>query len=70
MSRIWWHMHPCCVCGRPVECDGALEENYDGWPAVICEWYHQRSGGTWPVVCDACAPVDADEAVACDEVSR
>lgn len=38
MSRT--HTHPCSHCKTPVECDGELVQNYDGWPEVVCVIYH------------------------------
>lgn len=36
------HTHICKACCQELECDGALERNYDGFPAVICADYHER----------------------------
>ena len=31
------HTHPCVTCHKAVACDNDnLEENYDGWPEVVC----------------------------------
>ena len=40
MSRRRTHEHDCSTCGKPFECCGTLEQNYDGWPEVICRCYH------------------------------
>ncbi len=53
MSRI--HTHKCKHCGTPVECDGELSRNYDGFPDVICANYHRASGRTDPPICEDCA---------------
>jgi hypothetical protein len=50
------HTHPCAVCGKPVDCDGELAENHDGFPAVICLSYHLDSAeptGWWSCSCGA-----------------
>jgi hypothetical protein len=49
------HSHPCAACRNPVECDGELEQNYDGWPEVICPAYHQTNGTIADLFCEKCA---------------
>lgn len=46
------HHHPCAHCGAQTACDGEREQNYDGWPEVICLVFHPA-----PHVfcCEACA---------------
>jgi hypothetical protein len=36
------HTHTCETPGCKVEvaCGGSLEQNYDGWPEVICDAFH------------------------------
>jgi hypothetical protein len=48
------HSHPCASCKEPVECCGAIEQNFDGWPEFICVEYHLHGGGGLDVYCDAC----------------
>jgi len=48
------HTHPCRDCGTPVECDGDLERNYDGWPETICRAYHTPWGEVDEPTCEAC----------------
>jgi len=49
------HSHPCSHCKTPIDCDGRLERNYDGWPEVICVVYHMDGA---PMVCDDCLRED------------
>ena len=30
------HHHKCDRCGTKTECGGTYEQNYDGWPEVVC----------------------------------
>lgn len=48
------HTHPCVDCQTPVDCDGDLERNHDGFPDVICRSYHLTGGFTAALRCDAC----------------
>ena len=48
------HKHPCDECLEPVPCDGELERNHDGWPAVICLTYHKPWGSTMETLCEDC----------------
>jgi hypothetical protein len=56
------HTHPCAHCQTPVECDGALEQNHDGWPPVMCTVYHLPSGMTLTALCEDCAAQNGDAA--------
>jgi hypothetical protein len=47
------HSHPCQRCGLEIACDGPLEENYDGWPEVICVDFDMHSHEDF--LCEACA---------------
>jgi len=49
------HTHPCANCATPVECDGELVKNYNGWPEVVCTAYHEehRAG-----ICESCLRED------------
>lgn len=38
------HHHPCQDCGKKTECGGVYEENYDGFPEVICREFHLDGG--------------------------
>lgn len=58
------HSHPCTDCQTPVACEGALERNHDGFPAVICSRYHLPSGLNLDVVCAACDRIRDQQAVA------
>ena len=45
------HSHPCVTCGFRFECDGDFKPNYDGFPEVICDEYHERENNQ----CMGCA---------------
>lgn len=45
------HHHPCATCGEKVECSGSWEQNWDGFPEVICREFHQDR---WPFLCEDC----------------
>lgn len=45
------HAHDCEACGKPFDCTGELERNHDGWPEVICDWFHRYEQR----VCPTCA---------------
>jgi hypothetical protein len=48
------HTHPCAKCKTLVECDGTYSRNHDGWPAAICDAYHESVGpAAW--LCLSCA---------------
>lgn len=38
--KIRPHTHVCEKCQTKFSCDGDLEENYDGWPEVVCAIFH------------------------------
>jgi len=40
-----------------VKCFGALEENHDGEPPVICRSYNLPDGRIEPLWCERCGPV-------------
>ena len=42
MPRVKPHHHPCQDCGTKTECPGTWEENYDGFPAVVCDEVDRR----------------------------
>ena len=48
------HTHPCQHCGAKVPCDAKLEQNYDGWPEVICPVFHLPGGLNEDFVCEDC----------------
>lgn len=52
MSRA--HTHPCSVCGKPARCEGTFERNYDGFPEVICLFYHLPGGQLADYRCEDC----------------
>lgn len=55
MPRIAPHHHPCQACGQKVECGGTWEQNYDGFPEVICPEFHLAGGSiNHDFVCEAC----------------
>lgn len=64
--RVAPHHHPCAGCGAKTECGGTFEQNYDGWPEVICTEYHGLvNSGFVPAddfLCEAC-----EERGQCDE---
>jgi hypothetical protein len=53
MPRCPVHHHPCEDCGAKTECGGVWEQNYDGFPEVICPEYH-KDGGWVEFVCETC----------------
>lgn len=56
MPRVAPHHHPCQQCGKKVECGGSWEENYDGFPEVICAEFHLSNGTLNPdFVCEECS---------------
>ena len=57
--RAHYHNHKCQRCHLKYLCDGELEENYDGWPEVICYTYHV-AGRDW---CAACVEEDQQATV-------
>lgn len=59
------HTHPCLYCKQPVSCDGEHLQNYDGFPAVICEAYHQALGAIADVRCVDC---DSSRCPDCGEI--
>lgn len=63
--RIGPHHHPCQHCGAKTECSGTWEQNYDGFPEVICREFH-LDGGTLNAdfLCETCAELEdrCDEA--------
>lgn len=55
MPRCPIHHHPCQECGAKTECGGVYEENYDGFPPVICREFHLTGGSLNPdFICRAC----------------
>ena len=48
------HGHPCKTCKGNVECPGEWERNYDGFPEVICSFYHRIGGDVAEMECDDC----------------
>jgi hypothetical protein len=65
MPRCKVHHHPCQDCGAKTECGGVFEQNYDGWPEVICDEFNMYSGPNMDFICDAChdkREADADTA--------
>lgn len=55
MPRVPPHHHPCQQCGIKTECPGTWEENYDGWPEVICREFHAEGGINADFLCETCA---------------
>lgn len=51
MTKSRLHVHQCVDCGTPVDCDGTLEQNYDGWPEVVCDWV---DGYLQTPLCESC----------------
>jgi hypothetical protein len=59
------HHHPCADCGSKTPCDGLWEQNYDGFPEVICPEYHGTDGTLNPeFICEACEWAREDRVVA------
>ncbi len=53
--RVKPHSHPCQDCGAKTECGGTWEENYDGFPEVICPEYHLAGGDiNRDFICEGC----------------
>ena len=46
------HTHPCERCHVATDCSSDLEDNYDGWPEVVCVDYDMHSHDDW--FCEAC----------------
>jgi hypothetical protein len=60
MPRVAPHHHPCQTCRAKVECGGEWQENYDGFPEVICpEWHRPDGTVNNDFVCEACYDVEA-----------
>lgn len=57
--KVKFHFHDCHECGEQFRCDGELEQNYDGEPEVVCDFYHRYEQRA----CQTCAGTD-DEAEA------
>lgn len=51
MPKVAPHHHPCSDCQAKTECSGSWEENYDGWPAVICDEVDKRG---YETLCEDC----------------
>ena len=51
--RVRPHHHPCAFCQVKTECGGTFEQNYDGWPEVVCVEYHVENRGDF--LCEDCA---------------
>jgi hypothetical protein len=49
------HEHDCTTCKLPFPCPGTLERNWDGFPEVICTFYHE-AGNT---ECEDCVAAEA-----------
>jgi hypothetical protein len=63
MPRVPVHHHPCQDCGVKLECGGTWEENYDGFPEVVCREFHQPGGTVnFDFVCEGCERVRAAQA--------
>lgn len=57
------HSHPCQHCHVQTDCDGDLEQNYDGWPEVICVQFDTQNHADF--LCVECrkaedGPMDSD----------
>lgn len=65
MRRDDSHTHPCCHCGKSVECSGEQIRNFDGWPETICTAYHLQSGALAEWACEDC---DTSRCSDCGEV--
>jgi len=48
------HTHPCAECGTPVDCHGEWHRNHDGFPEVICDFYHVPTGAVATMICEPC----------------
>ncbi len=61
--RVKPHSHPCQICGKKTECGGTWEENYDGFPEVICREYHLDDGSiNADFICEVCVAAYEDDA--------
>lgn len=56
------HTHECRRkgCKNTIECNGTYTENYDGWPAAVCDEFHERENN----VCQECQDKDEAERLA------
>ena len=60
MKRI--HHHPCQTCRKKTECGGDWEQNYDGWPEVICREFHRHDLTLNPdFICHDCNELELRE---------
>lgn len=58
--RVKPHSHPCQSCGAKTPCSGTWEENYDGYPEVICPEFHGYGGIIdQDFICEGCSLADA-----------
>ncbi len=61
--RVGPHHHPCSQCGVKTECGGTFEQNYDGFPEVICPEFHLAGGEiNSDFLCEQCAAKEEDVA--------
>lgn len=64
--RVKPHHHPCGRCGAKTECGGVWEQNYDGWPEVVCSEFHVHlNASEWPAMflCELCEAAEQAESV-------
>ena len=54
MPRVNAHHHACQDCGIKTQCPGTWEENYDGFPEVVCPEFHISGGINTDFVCESC----------------
>ncbi len=55
MPRVPVHHHACQDCGVKTECGGTFEQNYDGFPEVICREFHMDNGEiNSDFICESC----------------
>lgn len=60
--RVAPHHHPCQRCQVKTECGGTWEQNYDGFPEVICPEFHLTGGVTNPdFLCGDCSEAQPEE---------
>jgi len=54
--RTFKHHHPCQRCKAKTECFGQLEDNYDGWPEIVCLEFHMNAScdPNPDFLCDGC----------------
>ncbi len=51
------HLHKCDRCQTSYTCPGEYIRNFDGFPPVVCDIYHQYPKGHNFRLCETCVMV-------------